>query len=335
MATNCHKPLSASFDFTSRAAKLRLFALLAGLMLVLAVAERALDPDFRAWLAAGGPTDQSDLAIDTRLPPQPVASEADSFTAPASLPPPTGWDEAISRVEDDTLFLRPGERVAWRLMEQRVQETDPAELKKESLGEISFTQLFHQPDVYRGRVVTIRGTVMNAGRIELDGEPVRERSILWIMPAGGPSAPIVVYARAMPTGFPPIERQAGGRLTRIREEVSVTGLMLKRGSYHVQDGPRTAPVIIANVPEWTPPAAASDTSRTGLGPGWIWPTALAALGLAALFVGLSYWLTIRGGRHGRPAAEVRLVAADFRGVTLGPTAAESLRQLEQERSESI
>jgi hypothetical protein len=139
----------------------------------------------------------------------------------------------------------------------------------------------------------------------------------------------------MPEGFPTIPRQPGGRLTKLREEVCVTGLMLKRGSYHAQDGPRTAPVIIANVPEWTPPTvASSDNSRTSFGPGWFLPIALAALGLAAAFVCLAYCLSIRGVRSGRRAADQRLVAADFRGVKVGPSATETLRQLEQERSES-
>jgi hypothetical protein len=337
MLASRDKPPTESFDFTSRGVKLRLFAMLAGVMLVLAVAERALDPDFRKWLATGGQLARSNQEIDTRLPPQPiVASEPDSFAAVALPPPPTGLDEALSRVEDDTLFLRPAERVAWQLLEQRVQETDPTELKRESLGEVGFAQLFHQPEMYRGRVVTVRGTVMNASQIDLDGDdPGRERYVLWIMPARGPNSPIVAYARAMPNGFPTIQRQPGGRLTKIREEVSVTGLMLKRGSYHAQDGPRRAPVIIANVPEWTPQlVAASDTSRTSFGPGWFWPTALAAVGLAAAFVCLAYWLSIRGVRSGRGAADQRLMAADFRGVKVGPSAAETLRQLEQERSES-
>src|SRR4029453_9464685 len=224
---------NGAYDYTSRGTKLWLFAMLAAVMLVLAVAERALDPDFRRWLATGGQMARSNQEIDTRLPPQPiVASEPDSFAAGATPPPPTGWEEALSRVEDDTLFLRPAERVAWQLLEQRVQETDPAELKRESLGEVGFAQLFHQPEVYRGRVVTIRGTVMSALQIDLDGDdPGRERYVLWVMPAGGPNSPLVVYARAMPTGFPFIPRQLGGRLTKIREEVSVTGLMVKRGPF--------------------------------------------------------------------------------------------------------
>ena len=207
-------PLAATFrrpnkpDFTSRGAKLRLFAMLAGVMLVLAVAERALDPEFREWLAGGKSQELSrdeHGKIDTRLPLQsPAASEPDSFVATAAQPPPTGWDEALSRVEDDTLFMRPAERAAWRLLEERVRETDPAALRRESLGRIGFTQLFQQPEVYRGKAVTVRGTVMGASRVAAsdDESGSSERYVLWIMPEDGPTSPIVVYALAMPAGFP-------------------------------------------------------------------------------------------------------------------------------------
>jgi hypothetical protein len=328
-------------DFTSRSAKLRLFVILAGVMLVLGVAERALDPEFREWLVGGNSQelsrDQSPDKIDTRLPPQPAASsEPDSFIATAAQSPPTGWHEALSRVEDDTLFMRPAERAAWQLLEARVRETDPAALQRESLGRIAFTQLFQQPEVYRGKAVTVRGTVMNASRVAAsDDEPgSSERYVLWIMPEDGPTSPIVVYALAMPAGFPPIERQSGGRMTKLHEEVALTGIFLKRGSYHAQDGPRTAPVIIANVPDWKPPViATTQSTRYGLDSGWLLPTAGAALALAIVFVAVAYWFSIRNQRKGRGVANPRLVAADFRDVKVGPSTADVLRRMEQDRGD--
>ncbi len=348
MTINCDKPGKSAFDFSGRGAKLRLFAVLAGVMLAAAVAERMFNPDFRNWLAASGDGESVGPPIDTRFPPAPAAGEPDSFVAEKQSSPPAGWDDALSRVEDDTLFLRPAEREAWQLIEERVRQTDPAELRRQSLGEVGFMQLFQQPDAYRGQAVTVRGRVMYAARADVDsivGQPSRlsqtslpqtsqERFVLWIMPAGGPTLPIVVYAQSLPAGFPPIERLPGGRLTKLREDVTVTGILLKRGSYHATDGPRTAPVILACMPDWVPPiAAAGDSSRSAFGPGWLWPTIGAALALAMSFVGVALWFTRPTKGQGRGGADERLLAADFRGVSVGPSTADVLRQMERVRSE--
>jgi hypothetical protein len=263
-----------------------------------------------------------------------LAGESDSFVAVTPSPQPTGWEDALSRVEDDTLFQRPAEREAWRLIEDRVRQIDPAELRRQSLGEIGFTQLFQQPDAYRGQAVTLRGRVMNAARAEVqlaDGER-GERFVLWLLPAGGPTLPIVVYTQSLPAGFPPIERLPGGQLTKLREDVTVTGILLKRGSYHATDGPRTAPVVLAYMPDWVPPiSAARDSSRFVFGPGWIWPTIGAALALALVFIAAANWFTRPTKGQGRGAADERLAATDFRGVSVGPSTGEILRQMEAQR----
>ncbi len=321
-------------DSSGRGAKLRLFAVLAGVMLVAAVLERSLDPAFRQWLRTGGHTEPNGAPIDTRLPPTTSADQG-SFVA-QSEPPPTGWDAALSRVQDDTLFLRPAEREAWRLMEERLGETEPAELQRQSVGEIGFTQLFEQPVAYRGRVVTIRGRVMYASRVDLQpaGEADGERFALWIMPAGGPTLPIVVYVQSLPRGFPQIEKEPGGQLTKLREDVTVTGILLKRGSYHATDGPRTAPVILSRAPEWKPPAAvAQDGSRQLLGPRWLWPTVGAALAVALVFVAVAAWFIRPAKGQGRGAGGERLAAPDFSGVSAGPSTGEAHRQMERERKQ--
>jgi hypothetical protein len=330
-----NKPLAGAIDLSSRGAKLRLFVVLAGVMLTLAVAERMFDPAFRHWLLARRPSGELERSpIDTRLPPAPRAGESDSFVAVRPSPQPTGWEDALSRVEDDTLFQRPAEREAWRLIEDRVRQIDPAELRRQSLGEIGFAQLFQQPDAYRGQAVTVRGRVMNAARAELqlgDGER-GERFVLWLLPAGGPTLPIVVYTQSLPAGFPPIERLPGGQLTKLREDVTVTGILLKRGSYHATDGPRTAPVVLAYMPDWVPPLRADgNRSPTAFGPSWLWPTIGAALGLAAIFVAAAAWLTRDAKGQGRGAANERLAAVNLSGVSVGPSTAELLQQMEEQR----
>lgn len=331
---------ASSFDAGTRGGKLRLFAVLAGVMLVAAVVERSFvgAPGQRwvgAWLAGDEP---GGAGVESRL--DASAGEPGSFVAERSAPPPTGWDDALARVEDDTLIFRPVERGAWELIDERLRDAEPATLKTESLGEIGFTQLVQQVEAYRGRVVTVRGRVMYASRVDLrlddhsEHDTNGKRFALWIMPAGGPALPIVAYVKSLPPGFPAVGEQGGGRLTKLRENVKVTGIVLKRGSYVATDGLRTAPVIIASGPDWMPDAALGGRA-VGLGHAreWFWATAGAATVLAIGLVAAAMRLIRPTRGQGRGTTSERLAAVDFRGVAIGPTTAEALRQMERRRNE--
>jgi hypothetical protein len=245
----------------------------------------------------------------------------------------------LRRVEDDTLFLRPAEREIWLRLQGRARDTDPAELRKQSVGQVGYLQLFKQPQEYRGRLVTIRGTAMYAYRVAV-GENylgVKEHFVFWINPDGGPTSPIVVYALDVPPGFPAIPQTDDGSLTRLHEEVVVTGFFLKRGAYLGKDGTYTAPLMIANVPEWNRrEVTLADTSRFSFGPAWLLPTIVASLVISIILFAVVWW------RLRSSEAESHAVAmgtatgpANFDQVTVGASTHESLRALEeQERGRS-
>jgi hypothetical protein len=243
----------------------------------------------------------------------------------------------LARIEDDTLFLRPAEREIWLRLQGLARDTDPAELRRQSAGQVSYLQLFKQPNEYRGRPVTIRGTAMYAYRVSV-GENylgVKEHFVFWINPDGGPTSPIVVYAIDVPPGFPAIEANRDGDMTRLHEDLVVTGYFLKRGAYLGKDGTYTAPLVIANVPEWNRrEVTLADTARFSFGPAWLVPTIIAALVISALLFALVWW------RLKRAEAESHAIAAgphdrqiSFDHVTIGASTEEALRAMEQrERS---
>jgi hypothetical protein len=145
---------------------------------------------------------------------------------------------------------------------------------RQSVGLVGHTQLFHDPDDYRGQVVTIRGTVRFAS--------YDDHYVLWIRPEGEPTSPIVIYALELPPGFPRIEPSTA-ELTKLQEEVEVSGIFVKRGSYLAQDGPRTAPLIVARSPVRMHSPSDADVRKIDQR-AWLWPTIGAALAISAAIV---------------------------------------------------
>lgn len=242
--------------------------------------------------------------------------------------------QALDRIEDDTVF-RPVELQIWFYELGRVRDEPAEALQKESVGDVSYLQLFNQTGDYRGKVVTISGSVEGAYRLRAPDNylGIKQYYVYWIHPSGGPPSPIIVYALAAPPGFPTIkDRDTDGGITKLREPVRVTGVLFKRYAYVAQDGSDTysAPMILANVPEWTPPPKLMPAdNQLPLTPGNV----VAVIGgtlILALIVGLVFYRL--SGRR-RRSVEAYGPSADMsalRNVTMNPTADESLRDMERQ-----
>jgi hypothetical protein len=240
-------------------------------------------------------------------------------------------DLALARIEDDTIF-RPAEREIWFYELARVRDTLPADLQQQSVGEVAYLQLFKQPNDYRGEVVTLRGTVKLAYRVQAPQNylGIEQYYVYWIHAAGGPNSPIVVYALAAPPGFPEIkDKDLDAATTKLHEDVTVSGVFFKRWAYLGKDGTYTAPLIIASRPEWTPRAelraGAADFLTTPLGLAAVVGVAFV---LAALFVtGL---LLFARPSQGRTLAGQEAAAVGFDNLQPGPTTQDALRQMERD-----
>jgi hypothetical protein len=233
-----------------------------------------------------------------------------------------------ARVEDDTVF-RPAERDIWFHILASVRD-EPAEgLRQRSLGRVAYLQLFKQPDEYRGKVVSVKGTARWAYRRPAPENylGIKEYFVYWINPSGGPNSPIVVYALSAPPGFPPIQDDAAGGMTDLREEVEVHGIFFKRWAYPARDGTYTAPLIVANVPAWQPSGLDLAAQRVGLTPAELGAAAIAAL-LMTVCVTAVLWYRTRRPRRADEFAPPNIAALE--NVKLGPTTEEALRQLERE-----
>ncbi len=202
-------------------------------------------------------------------------SEKPSFSLPSrkELREPSAAS-GLGKVEDNTYF-RPAENDAWFELLGRLQQTDSEQLLKETLGELTYAQLLKQPEVYRGRVVTIGGTLRREEvvRPQPNKLGVEAYHRLIIQPRGGGHWPFVVYCLELPVGFP--------RGEGLQVPLSVTGFFFKNWSYAWEEGLGTAPVVLARSVDWQP-AVRPSPDRTWTRSDFAW--GLVAAGIFAMLV---------------------------------------------------
>ena len=207
----------------------------------------------------------------------------------------------LDSIRDNTVF-RGAERDAWFRMLEQLDQRDLAALRRESIGYVGFLQLYKQPEAYRGKLVTVAGTVRMGYYREapenLYGIP--GYYVFWLRPTGAQS-PIVVYCLEIPDGFPDVARlERDGQRPQLDEDVEFTGFFFKRWAYRAQDDTRLAPLILAKVPRWERRFGAEDNAGQAPSP-WFWTltfggTGAFGIGSAAIF----FWLTRRASPTDAP-----------------------------------
>jgi len=191
----------------------------------------------------------------------------------------------LSGIRDQTYF-RPEERQAWFALLGEMQGLSKDKLTEETVGELTYAQLLQQPEVYRGRIVTLQGTVLREESQQPGDNPlgIAEYHRLWIQPLGGGQWPFVVYCLRLPEDFP--------RGDAIRAQVSVRGFFFKNWSYPWDDGLGLAPVVLADLPDWEVPTPVA-TRRHITEENWV-----VAIAIACVFaVGFTWFAVSRTRRR--------------------------------------
>ena len=225
-------------------------------------------------------------------------------------------NDAMARVQDNTYF-RPAEQEAWFTLLEDLQLMQPEEVVENSLGELTYTQLLKQPDVYRGRIVTVSGTLR---REEVEQAPANEAQIesyhrLVIQPRGGGNWPFIVYCLDLPAELP--------RGDDLKSVISVHGYFFKNWSYAWQGGLGVAPVVLARSVDWQPSAPRAPQRTIS-----VWSLTIALL-IAGGIAAASVWLAIRNTRRptGLGASEESMIQPDS-------SAAETIHQQLQALAEA-
>ena len=351
-------------DYTNRSVQIRLLVLVGMFMTVLILIVEAGKSENWFWMWGGKPhveghgwLEPAEIAhkdIDTRLdgPSNRQLANPDTVTAdsggndvligppaekkqsertddsPYKAPAAEFFEgvvpELLEEVEDDRV-LRGAEHHAWFHLLAILKRTNQQRLREASQGRIGFVQLFEQSKTYRGKLVTVRGTVHRTKWVEakVNDYGIDGYFICWLQPAGGPNSPIVVYSFRLPSGFPQGQE--------LRTSASFTGFYFKRMAYAAQDGARTAPLILAKTCTWTPPA---QTAKDRRDPPRIGSVALAVAVTAGLATCISLIVYVRSRSAGASTAytpqgrvtDEQLTALD--GLPARPGPSEMLRRME-------
>jgi hypothetical protein len=320
-------------DYSQRSVKLRIFIYLAAIMAVLSVIERSRNPQTWQWMWGRGLA--SEAPLDTRLRESGHRTANDPAGAFVAMPEskaeqePADITAARAAIQDDTPVFRPAERKIWFHELAHVLNADEEQLENDALKNVAYLQLHKQPADYRGKVVSVKGTVRLAYRTPAPANDlgVNEYCVYVLQPVGQPDAVIFIYALAAPPGFPRLGADSGDPKGKMRQDVEVTGVFFKRCAYAARGGTYTAPILIAKAPRWRPPPVAMQPSDrfTALE---IAGAAVAAL-LLAICIAAVMWK--RTGRSHRLAAQQKSGGfVELGPLEVAPSPQEVLRELERQ-----
>jgi hypothetical protein len=191
-----------------------------------------------------------------------LGNEDSSAAGPATEQGPAAEDDAEIRgakdayypgvhaqyfdaVRDNTVF-RAEESDAWFHLLQVLEQSTDQRLAESSGGPVGYLQLDRQPLAYRGRLVTVSGTVRSAEEV---AAPTNSYGIeryyqVWLQPMRSDPELIVLYVLHLPVDFP-----VGPELD---EPASATGFFFKRWAYPSRSGILTAPLVLARTLDWQP-----------------------------------------------------------------------------------
>ena len=291
---------------------------------VLVAMQQARNPNTWRWLFGPGQAAPQAEKIDTRLdaPPQPpparqgVVRIAKAQAVPSAAEEqqqgffPGVRPELLAKVRDNTIW-RGEEHEAFFHLLRLLKQTPEQQLWPRARRNVSFVQLFRQPEVYRGHLVYLRG---RARRAVWEQAPenqfgIQRYAFLVLQLDDHPMDPTLVYALELPEGFP-----TG---PRIDEPVELVGFFYKRKAYLAQDTVRTAPLVLAKTLRWQPPEPVQAVDQTAGRTLLLW---VGAAAVVALVVVVLLWKSQPPGA--RPPVE--LSPEEHRRVE------EQLEQLAQE-----
>ncbi|MCO6045556.1 hypothetical protein NG895_16715 [Aeoliella sp. ICT_H6.2] len=197
--------------------------------------------------------------------------------------------EKLESIVDNAPFADE-EQDAWFHVIEVARNATADELSAASVGEAVFVQLVNQPQVYRGRVVSLRGNVRRIESIQPAENDlgIDQLYLVYIQPGRDVLRPFAIYCQELPAGWSTGEEFPGdGR-------IECNALFFKNKVYDHARGVDLMPVFVARSFAPVSVAAPLVTRNTSL-PAWQL-IALAA-GIAAVVVA---WIVWNGAEPARP-----------------------------------
>lgn len=156
---------------------------------------------------------------------------------------------------------------------------------------LTYANLWNEPELHRGALVRLTGTLRGAVRFEVDADSAQNPAGVTHLFQGdlfteaSHPRPYILVVPSMPERMP--------RGIGIAERVEFVGFFLKLWRYRsAEDVDRAAPLLIGRIVSWTPAPAPEGVSPLRVGIG---------VGLLAMMLGFA-WLAVRLGQGARRVA---------------------------------
>lgn len=263
-------------------ARSRLWGLMFALMFVLMGINIAADPATWTWLfpteadqATATPTLEDvtytvQLGDDEELRSDEFRAEPSEKKHTVSIVPSDSHqsdrligEELLDSVKDNTLAIRAGEREAYSTILRRLRDLDDAAIHAAADPTATFPAVMLEPDHYRGRLMTIDGTVRRVTELPPDPTVPGQKPPyeLWMFTPDSGDNPWRVVATSIPEE---LQREAGegGALVR------ATGVFFKRQGYEtLRHELHVAPLLLAKTVDVRRTATA--TAESDQRPVWL------------------------------------------------------------------
>jgi hypothetical protein len=147
----------------------------------------------------------------------------------------------------DSMTHQAEEAEAFFRMLYELDSHSQQEINENTTGVVKFLELDEQADRYRGKLVTVNGTIRQGTQLIPRRNPygIEKYYRLSIKPTSGPNSPLLVYTLNLPES---IEDLPVGKVEKLRHEASVTGYFFNKHAYLGQKDILTAPLILAKAP---------------------------------------------------------------------------------------
>lgn len=182
--------------------------------------------------------------------------------------------DVFAKINENALFIRHAEGEAYWTVFAKLKDLPQADLERAALVDVTYTQLFSDPDFYRGRLVTLEGELLQLNKLPPHDNPAKIETVYegWLRNADSGKNPYVFHCLDKPAGL-----VTGNKLS---EKVTVTGYFFKRYQYPAQSGlTYAAPMLLAKRVNWFPVIQ----RKAAADPRWV-PLLLG--GIATVGIGL-------------------------------------------------
>jgi hypothetical protein len=190
--------------------------------------------------------------------------------------------ELLATIRDDTLNIRSSEREAYLALLARARDLPHSQLEREAARDVSYSQIISDPDLYRGKLVTLEGDLrrlVDVGGLGSapgdDTHGIQKVYEAWFFTADSGDAPYVFRCTSIPAGIPEGEK--------LSEKIRVTGYFFKRYQYPTVRGLYAAPMLLGKRLRWTPALVAPQTDPA------VVPYILGGLTLVGTLLALIVW----------------------------------------------